>query len=451
MLAESIQKSRDTATRLVTCARARAIAKADTAAALASNPSETGDGTRRLSCTHATEQLAAFRDWVFAVVSRISARVAGQRICVAHAPTGPRTSKADADRLEPLDAHPLLDMLARPGPPVKTQTALMTITVALMELTGRSLWWVPEDNGRRRVLPIPTPWISEITATHWHIRRPGWAKAIPLPVDACAEFKYIDPADPFGALSPLQQLAGAVDLDRAIVDSQVAAFRNSLHPGLALKIGKNPDIAGMPPGQRPTLTAPQRRQLIEAVKGAVSGVFKRGEPLILDGLIENVFPIYSKPLEMDYGASSDAVKARICQGYGMSPILLGEIQGANRASAVAADEIFLAAKINPLLRLLSEAMTTELGPMYGGGLRVWVEPAVAKDADVQHKRWALASARGSVTHNELRKHLLNIGSTPGGDVLIGGGGAPPAVGPEEKAFLELVRGIDPFTCKAIAK
>ena len=105
---------------------------------------------------------------------------------------------------------------------------------------------------------------------------------------------------------------------------------------------------------------------------------------------------------MDWLNSGKTTKARIAQGFGTNPIIMGEIEGANRASATVADEHFCQWTVNPKIELLSQTLTEWLRPMFGEDLAVWIEPCVAHDADMRLK-WAETLAKYSaITGDELR-------------------------------------------------
>ena len=357
----------------------------------------------------------------------IATRIAGQRICLARcrsAPAGRKhhRGKGAGNELEPLDSHPLLNVLADPSD-LHTAWSLMFSTVASLELTGRALWWTTFDNGRRCLYHLPTKWIEAVSPRRdaWKIRPEGATDSFTLPGSEIVHFFYPDPTDPLGCLSPLQRIAEAVVADESIQESQWRAFQNSMRPGLALIAGRLPDSPTGQKGERPIFEPHQRRELIEAIRQIHQGVVNIGEPLILDGLIEDVKPIFKGIGEMDFLDSSKLTKSRILQGFGVSPILLGEVEGANRASATVADEIFVANKVNPLCELLSQAMTEWLGPIFSSGnekLAIWIEPAVARDAEQELQRWETAAKFGFVSQNEFRRYLLNLPDVEGGEKFM---------------------------------
>lgn len=393
-------------------------------------------GVVRPSVTTATEQLAHFKGWVWSAVRLIATRVAGQSVFVARQPKRPKRGKQLGDDLEPLDSHSLLDALADPSE-LHTEWSLKFVTVASLELTGRALWWVSQDNGRQVILHIPTSWIVSVDArrTEWNIRPHGSTEEFPLPGNEVVHFFYPDPADPLGAIAPLSRIAEAVLTDEEISTAQFKAFRNGIFPKVILTAGRLPDLPNGLKGNRPCLTAEQRRQLITAIKGAYQGTLRADEPFIIDGLIEDITKLSNTIAEMDFLNSAKLTKAKVLQGFGVSPILLGEVEGANRASATVADEIFCAAKINPLIELLSQSMTAWLGPMFAKPhekLCVWIDPAVAHDPELDLKRWELGSWMGAVTKNEFRRHVLNLRDTADGNITLSPPQRrPPAVRPPQ--------------------
>jgi phage portal protein BeeE len=159
---------------------------------------------------------------------------------------------------------------------------------------------------------------------------------------------------------------------------------------------------------------------IATLRAAYRGAHSAGEPLIIDGMIEAITKFSNTVMEMDFGNSSKITKSRVLQAYGVSPILLGELENANRASSTVAEEIFVGSKINPLIDMLSAALTQRLAPMFASPrerLVCWIEHAVPRDAETMLKQWELGSRMGFVTRNEYRVNVLNLAAVDGGDVF----------------------------------
>ena len=343
------------------------------------------------------EQLLHFRGWVYASIRPIAQRIAAQQIFVGKVGRKPRgTKRHQPTDVKPLDSHELLDLFHDPND-LMVAWSLIYTTVASLELTGRCLWSLPK---KEQILPIPTSWIRGFEGstrfTSFKISPPHSAETFNLPSEECCYFNYPNPADPHGALSPLQAVAGAVEADESICLSQVQMFRKGIHPDHVVLVGKDADS-----GRRPRLSGAQQRQIINAIRKRYGGVVNDGEPIILDALIEDVKRLSNTPQEMNWLESGQITKERILQGFGTNEIILGSKE-ANRASAAAADKHFCQYTVNPKIELLSQVLTEWLRPQFGEDLVIWIEPCVANDADMQLK-WATALARHSaITGDELR-------------------------------------------------
>lgn len=348
------------------------------------------------------EQLRHFRGWVYSSIRPIAQRIAGQPIFVGRLKSK-RTlgTKAWLDA-EPFDSHPIIDLFNDPND-LMVRWSLMFSMVASLELTGRQLWWLPK---KEQVIPIPTSWIREFKGKasfeSFKVQPPYTGEAFDIPADECVYIAYPHPGDPHGVMSPLMAVGGAVDADEAITTSQVSMFRNGITPQHAVIVGKNPSPE-VPGGLRPRLSGPQQRQIIEAIRRRYADAHRHGEPVILDGLIEDIKKLSHSPAEMDWINSGKSTKERISQGFGTNPIIMGEIEGANRASSTVADQHFCDWTVNPKIELISQCLTEYLSPMFGDDLVVWIEPCVPNDVEMKLKWLEMLARHKSITGDELRE------------------------------------------------
>ncbi len=364
------------------------------------------------SLTKAQEQYRHYNGWAFCAIRAVAQRLAAQDIFVANLNRRPSGKKAMGDELEPLDSHPLLDAIDDPNP-LMVRWSLMVSTVASLELCGRSFWWLPEEDGRVEIWPLPANWVTPVDPMRgsWLVRPKAAPEGFEVPSEEMAYFYLPDPSDPFGATSPLQSQAPAVATDEALQTSQYRGFKNGLFPDLLVRAGRLPGLLPGTPGSLPTLSESQRRELAAAIKKACQGAVNYGEPLILDALIEGVDRLSNTPREMDWLDSGMAVKSRILQAFGVNPLILGEIQGANRAQAYVAEEGFAKNVCNPLAELMSQVMTQWVGPRFARGkekLAVWIDPVVPHDDELSLRQWEVGLRFGAVDRNEFRVRVLNL-------------------------------------------
>lgn len=383
------------------------------------------------------QQLAAFNGYAYTCVSAIAKRIAERELFVARVPTspagpgaagyGPRTMKASggeggmrrrkslADGLEPLPTHPLIDLLGDPNP-VMVRWTLLYVTVAALELTGRAYWWIKQTPDGWELWPLPPHLVTPIHAkgqlfAGWKVKPDGNAEGFTLPAEAVCYFFLPDPADPLGAISPLQAQAKSINIDEMLQQSQAADFRNGVKPSVILKAGRIKDSTGRPMDARHILTPEQRQQLINAINKAFAGYTKTGGTMIVDGLIEEITEFGRKPSEMGYLDSGSQVRSRIFQAFGVNPLIVGEIEGANRAQAVVAEESFCANVVNPLLTLMSQTITAWVCPIFaadGQRFEAWFDPCRANDDELTFKQWSLGLARGACTNDEYRIEVLGL-------------------------------------------
>lgn len=333
----------------------------------------------------------------------------------------PDFCKDISDSIDPLKEHFLLSLLANPNEHL-TGNKLKYLSIASMALTGRFVWWFDNTGDTRKDAPelgnlrlwyIPRNWVRPAEGNRFgqfRIQAPGQTGSVEVDVNQLFMSTIPSPDNPFAPHSPLQTQAKSIDTDDKILRAQAVSLDNAMRPNLILSVGKIPGQPGMSSGSgvRPILSANQREQLIDTVKLMHQGVQRYGEPLILDGLIENVHPYLPGPAELDMINSSESIKRRIMEGLGVSPVVAGYTENANRAGSVIAKEVFYDIALNPMISMISEDMDSILGPRFSLGgprLRIWMETAEAVDPDAVQSR--VAMVKENFTPEELRAYALS--------------------------------------------
>ncbi|MGL4555563.1 MAG: phage portal protein, partial [Gemmataceae bacterium] len=360
-------------------------------------------------------------------------------------PAGLVKSASEGVRL--YDAHPVLDALARPNPFTSWPDMAGLIVASLLTAGETYLWCTERDDDPRgyALWVLPPSWVTPVHDDEagslfkcFTVRPRNTGTEFQVAGDEMLRLASPDPENPlFGVISPLLASVRSVLADEAIEESQRAGFANGLNPGLALIVGRLPEVSGVDPGVPMTLTRDQRSVLTMAVKQMYSGVAKNGEPLILDGFIKDAKKITNTVREMDFLESGKATKNRITQAFGVNPISMGEVEGSNRASSAVADEHLVANAVNPLACLISHGLTAYFSRRTDQpDLMVWVEEARPHDAESRRAEVDLGCRFGLLTRDEARAEL---GFDPlpdgqGGDELVtpqGGRSARPAPDPDQ--------------------
>jgi phage portal protein BeeE len=386
--------------------------------------------------------------WTFAAVRVIANRIAARPVRVARVLAGEDTPAALAtqpgglvakkhhplkqfvpdflksltEQIEVLHAHPLLATFERPNP-VMVRWSLLYITAFNLQLTGKAYWWVQQTKeGTEQIWPLPSNWVLPLhdrgLYSGWRIDPGSGVKPIDVDGGDVIFFHFPDPGDLFGATAPLQTQARAVVTDEAIQESQLRAFKNGIFPGVILTLGKVTDPSGG--AVRPRLTPDQRQQFINAIKQMYRGALHFDEPIILDQVIESVTPFSKTPREMDFMTSGKMTKGRISQGFGVNPIIMGEVEGANRASAAVADAHLCDNVLNPIVELMSQVLTAYFArksESSGEHLIVYLEPTRANDPEMLLKERDQLIKSGALLRNELRA-MQGLPPMEGGDTII---------------------------------
>lgn len=353
------------------------------------------------------EQYNHNRGYVYAIIRTIAQRIAGQKIVVGRV-NGSHQKKSialhksiterqpislknglDANDYTILKAHPLIDVLKRPNA-IMVGYTLIYVTVQSLDITGKAYWWMQRGDktksGKPEIWPLPASWVEPIHKdglfSAWRIRPYGGMDHYDVPGNEIAYFYYPDPSDPMSALAPMMAQARTVTADEYLELAQTRSYQNGINIGMALTVGRLPETAGIAGDTRPVLTASQRNELINAVKAQYRGVMNQDEPLILDGLITDAKKITNNPREMDYLNSSNNTKSRMAQGWGVNPISMGQVEGANRASSAVADDHLCANVANPRIEFICQTMSYHVAPFFaqpGEELVAYLERATSHD------------------------------------------------------------------------
>lgn len=375
--------------------------------------------------------------------------------------------------VDAIDTHPLLESIEDPNP-LLTRWGLLFCTGVSLLATGRGLWWIEEggtgQDGSEQpftIWYIPCSWAKPLHLegkpfAAWKITPPGTNESDGWIVsgDDMLHFFYPDPGNPTKPWSTIQAISRPINTDDQIQTAQFSALVNAVKPGMVIKAGRLPDprTGSTSTGPRPILQPEQRSQLISAIKLAYGGATKSDEPIIVDGLIEDVVPYTRGPAEMDYRDSMAATADRIRQGIGTNKFVAGDVEGSNRASSYVATQNFYDVVVNPMATLMSQTITNffrrrenrenrEQGQGGNGNgsragkfglagkatsaagrkLLIWLEHAVAFDQDLKDRRVTMLSKTPELfTKDELR-HWAMTGEADFPPLGEEGGGNEPAV------------------------
>lgn len=314
------------------------------------------------------------------------------------------------------NADPLRRLLENPSTDHAGQRDFVVEMVMRLMLTGEfPMYKVPGERTGRTVelQPLLSSRI-EVRRTQAGdkeiIYRPDPSKpTIKLTPDQVIFLKFRDPINRDRGLAPLAAAARETDTDNTITDWRNSFFANG----------------AIPPGILTTEQEASTEQLEEwSVMwtnryGGAKGI--KRTPALGGGLSYQATGV--KPAEIDLGNLTGLSEARICQAFGVPPILVGAKIAMDKAQAynnyVNARRSFWEETITPIILFITDGMTHGL-TQTGDNRRVAADmkkiPALQEDADKKAERLGKAWDRGAAKRNEYRE-AIGLDPEPDGDVL----------------------------------
>ena len=311
------------------------------------------------------------------------------------------------------DAHPLLDLIARPNPRQDGASFLESLTAHLLlagnayveavALDGdnvRELYALRPD--RMKVVPGPDGWPQayEYTVGGATVRFDQTAALPPI-----LQLALFNPLDDYYGLSPLEAAAIAVDTHNAAACWNKALLDNAARPSGAL-VYDGADGAVMSDGQFERL----KKELADNFQGTLNA----GRPLLLEGGLDWKAMSLS-PKDMDFMEAKHAAAREIALAFGVPPMLLA-IPGDNTYSNYQeANRVFWRQTVLPLANRIGAALAQWLSPAFGAGVTLAVDTdridALAAD---RAALWDRVTKAPFLTLNEKRA-ATGYGAMEGGD------------------------------------
>jgi HK97 family phage portal protein len=264
---------------------------------------------------------------------------------------------------EELSAHPLLDLLARPGPASSTPDLLEACYGFLLvsgnayleavALSGTLRELHPLRPDRMKVVPGPDGWpeAHEYTADGKPRRIAG--EAVPG-VPRILHIKLFHPLSDHYGLSPIEAAASAIDIHNTASRWNKALLDNSARPSGALVYTARDG----------TLTMEQYDRLKAELEQGFAGAARAGRPLLLEGGLDWK-SMSLTPKDMDFIEAKRTAAREIALALGVPPMLLG-IPGDNTYSNYQeATRSFWRQTVLPLVNRTAKALSLWLGPAYG--------------------------------------------------------------------------------------
>jgi HK97 family phage portal protein len=257
------------------------------------------------------------------------------------------------------DQHPLQLLIEKPTP-WHSRKDLMTGMIQHLYLGGNSvhtkvraggavveLWQLQPD--WIKVFPSATDWVDRYEYNKDGIITPISPKDI-------MHNKFIDPANPYWGLSPLQAGARAVDIDVEAVRYQKVGLQN-------MAISDGVFTFDHP------LTKDQWQEARDMIREQHQGIDNAHTPWVL-GAGANWQQMSMTPKDIDFVESRKFTANEICSIFQVPPPMIGILDKANYNNIETARKIFWLDTIVPLLEDLKDAFNLSLTPEFGTGIEL---------------------------------------------------------------------------------
>ncbi len=318
-----------------------------------------------------------------------------------------------------VEAHPLLDLLARPNPMMARSEFIEAVTGFFL-IAGNAFIEAAPDGGEPRELWPLRPDRMKVVAG-----RTGLPKGFVFTLAGAERrwdadpltgrspilhLKTFHPLDDWYGLSPVEPAGFAIDQRNESDKWNMALLQNGARPSGALVYQPQGGAAG-------NLTDEQFARLRQEIAEQYGGAKNAGRPMLLDGGL-SWQEMSLSPKDMDFLNMRHAASRDVAQAFGVPPQLLG-IPGDNTYSNYQEARLALWEEtVIHLLRHLRDEFNGWLSPRFGDGLALEIDlddvPALTLRRE---KVWARLQDNDFLTVNEKRE-AVGLSPRRDGDVIV---------------------------------
>jgi len=348
------------------------------------------------------DYLAAATGWVYACVSVISDEIGSIDI---------HLYEKKKDKISEVYDHDILTTLYGVNR-FTTKFDHFWLTQMYLELTGEAPWAVSKDkDGIPRNLFLLRP--DKLTIKHdakdvigGYKYEPSPGNVIPLESDSVVFLKYPNPLKPLRGRGTLEAAATTYNLNRFSEEWNTNFFYNSARPDALLT-------------SEGELSQEQIDRLQKQWKKNFKGVRNSSKMAILEGGLQyNILQL--KPKDMEFLEQQKFGRDKILSIFRVPKPIIAITDNVNRASALAAKEIFARWTIKPKMERLVSMLNESFIPMFpdSDGLFLGFENPVKEDEAMKVEKYGKGLGEsGWMTINEVRERE-NLPPVEGGDSVL---------------------------------
>ncbi len=281
-----------------------------------------------------------------------------------------------------VDAHPLLQLLARPNAAQTGRELFENLYAFLMVAGNAYAELVTLDQTPRELFALRPDRMAVVPS------KAGWpesfeysvgGQSVRMPRENVLHIKMFNPTDDYYGLAPMEAAARSIDTHNAASSWNKAMLDNAARPSGALVFAAGDS----------TLTSEQFDRLKTELESTYQGAANAGRPMILEGGLDWKEMGFS-PKDMEFIEAKNIAAREIALAFGVPPMLLG-IPGDNTyANYAEANRSFWRQSVVPLVGRMADGMAQLLQPYEQGSLRLVPDldqvEALAPDRDALWKR-----------------------------------------------------------------
>lgn len=316
------------------------------------------------------------------------------------------------------DSHPLSQLLAHPNDE-EDFSGILEAAGTHLSLRGEAFWELdgvlPGENGMprpARIFSRPPQWINKVDIENdayarFHIRVPNDGIKRTIEGQNAVFFKYFNPREPWRGMAPMKAAYQAADSYYAAQVFNAGFFERGAVPSLVLSFDKEAPFDKVSEEQRERI-----RTELERFAG-----IKNSFGVMVTGPHEHVESLADLK-DMHFGEWMKWQKEEILAVFGVPPLMLSNVENANRANSIEQRKFFWEETIVPLAQDINAQMNRKLAPRFGNVFVVFdygQVPALRDDLESMGKGIIPLVKEGLLQINEARDKYLGIEPVPWGD------------------------------------
>jgi len=342
---------------------------------------------------------------------------------------------------QPIEEHPLLDLLNRPNPTC-SQNEYFRRVYSYLLLSGNSYLLRIGESGQipKELHTLRPDRIKIVTSNGYYPEAykytiDGKVKAV-YSVDQLngqsdlKQIRTFHPLDDHLGLSPIMPSASDIDQHNLTNRHNAHLLVNGARPSGAVIYKPKDEVGAMT-----TLTDGQREQLRSDLRSRFEGSENTGRTMILEGDFDYK-EMGLSPKEMDFSTMKNMSARDIALTFGVPAQLVGIPDAQTYANMAEARLALYEETIIPLLKHIESDLNEWLVPMYGDDIQLMYDvdaiPAITERRRMVTDNILRAVNEGVITRNEARERL-NLEPISGGDEVYIASNLFPLGSPEPSA------------------